>query len=228
VARFDVRTVLHGQHGYAILLALVLGSAAYTVATPEGDGWHLGSVLLQALIVLVAVRAARPRERVGRVLDALALLAVAIAIISLVSDSDSSRDFAVTGAVLAALVPVVVGRGLIRELRTEGASERVIAGALSIYLLIGLFCAFVYASIAQIGSGPLFADGKGDGTSAIHVYFSFITQTTVGYGDYVPEAPTARAVAMGQALIGQLYLVTVISLLIGSFLGARARRAEGD
>jgi ion channel len=228
VARLHVRELLSGQHGYAILLVLVLSSAAYTVATPETDFWYFGNIVLQSLIVVVAVLAAHPRRTVGRLLDGAAVAAIALATISFISESDSSRDFAIIGALLAAVVPVVVGRSLIRELRRDGASERVIAGALAIYLLIGMFCAFLYAVIAQIGDGPLFADGKGDGTSAIHVYFSFITQTTVGYGDYVPAEPTARSVAMGQALTGQLYLVTVISLLVGSFIGTRTQRADGD
>jgi hypothetical protein len=218
--------LLRGQHGYAILLALVALSAVYTVATPESDGWHLGGVLIQAAIVFGAVLVAHPRYSVGRFLDGAAVLGILLATISLLSDSNSSRDFAVIGAVLAGLVPTVVGRGLIRELRTSGATERVIAGALAVYLMIGMFCAFVYAAIAQIGSGSLFAGGAGDGSSSIHVYFSFITQTTVGYGDYTPGESSARAVAMAQALTGQLYLVTVIALLVGSFIGARAHGAS--
>ena len=104
----------------------------------------------------------------------------------------------------------------------EGASERVIAGALSVYLLIGMLCAYLYGAIAAVGSQPLFAGGQGDGTTADHVYFSFVTQTTVGYGDYAPLAPVARSIAIAEALIGQLYLVTVISLLVGGFIGARS------
>ena len=82
-----------------------------------------------------------------------------------------------------------------------------------------MFCAYVYGAIGELGDGPLFAGGRGDGTIADQVYFSFITQTTVGYGDFTPQAPVARSVAITQALTGQLYLVTVVSLLVGGFLG---------
>jgi hypothetical protein len=222
-----LRDLLHGPHAYAVLLALVAFSAIYTVATPETDGWHLGNILIQAAIVFTAVSAARPRQKVGRFLDTAAIVAVVLSLVSLISTSDSQRDFALIAATLAALVPIVVARGLFREVRSSGASERVIAGALSIYLMIGMLCAYVYGAISTIGNGALFADGKGDGDSAIHVYFSFITQTTVGYGDYAPGEAAARAVAMAQALTGQLYLVTVVSLLVGSFLGARSR-ADGS
>ena len=126
-------------------------------------------------------------------------------------------------AVLAALVPLIVVRGLVHAVRAEGPSPRVIAGALSVYLLLGMICAYVYGAIAQIGSGPLFAAGQGDGNTADHVYFSFVTQTTVGYGDYAPQAPVARSVAIAEALVGQLYLVTVISLLVGALIGTRTR-----
>lgn len=219
-----VRSRLSGQHGYGILLALIAATAIYTVATPDTDSWHLGNVLLQAAILCAAVWSAGARESVRLLVLGVAVIGVLVAVGSLVSDSNSSRDFAVIAALLAALVPLIVTRGLIRTLREEGASQRVIAGALSVYLMIGMLCAYVYGSIAQIGSGPLFAAGQGDGDSSIWVYFSFITQTTVGYGDYTPADPVARAVAITEALAGQLYLVTVISLLVGGFIHQATQR----
>ena len=221
-----LRSRLGGRHGYGILLVLVILSAVYTVAAPDRPGWHLGVVVIQALIVASAVLVGHPREAVRVFSAVIVALALAAAVVSVLSEGNSKTEFSLLAAVLAALVPLIVWRGLTRTLREEGASERVIAAALSLYLLIGMFCAYVYGAIGEIGGGSLFA-GRGDGDVADHVYFSFITQTTVGYGDFTPGEPVARAVAIAQALTGQLYLVTVISLLVGGYLGrARAREAN--
>lgn len=222
----DLRSRLGGRHGYGILLGLVILSAVYTVAAPDQRGWHLGVVLIQATIVVTAVLVAHPREAVRVFSAVVVVLALCAAVVSLLSEGNSKTEFSLLAATLAAVVPLIVGRGLMRTLREEGASERVIAAALSLYLLIGMFCAYLYGAIGELGSGSLFA-GRGDGDLADAVYFSFITQTTVGYGDFTPEEPVARAVAIAQALTGQLYLVTVISLLVGGYLGrAQANRAS--
>jgi voltage-gated potassium channel Kch len=100
-----------------------------------------------------------------------------------------------------------------------------VLGALSVYLLIGLFFASVYGVIASIGSGPLFAQALGDGSSIDWTYFSFVTLTTVGFGDITARADIARVLAVSEALLGQIYLVTVVALLIGN-IGRERRSAD--
>ncbi len=228
VPRLDVRSHLAGSHGYGILLGLVAASAIYTVAAPDTQGWQLGIVVFQTAIVGAAVWSTQPGRPVELLLGALVAAVLIAAIVTTLGSGDSKRDLSVLAAILATLVPFVVVTGLIRTLREEGASQRAIAGALSVYLLIGMLCAYVYRVIATVGSGPLFANGQGDGDASDQVYFSFVTQTTVGYGDFVPDEPVARAVAIAQALTGQLYLVTVVSLLVGGYVSAaRSRRDAG-
>ncbi len=225
--RLNARSQLAGRHGYGILLVLVAASAVYTVAAPDTQGWQLGILVFQAAIVGAAVWSTRPGRPVELMLGALVAGVLIAALVTALSSGDSKRDLSVLAALLATLVPFVVVNGLIRTLREEGASQRAIAGALSVYLLIGMLCAYVYRVIATVGSGPLFA-GQGDGDASDQVYFSFVTQTTVGYGDFVPGEPVARAVAIAQALTGQLYLVTVVSLLVGGYVSAaRSRRDAG-
>ena len=63
--------------------------------------------------------------------------------------------------------------------------------------------------------------GGADVTQSSRVYFSFTTLTTTGYGDYTPATSAGHALAVVEMLVGQLYLVTVIGVLVGSF-GRRA------
>jgi voltage-gated potassium channel Kch len=58
------------------------------------------------------------------------------------------------------------------------------------------------------------------------VYFSYVTLATVGYGDYTPAGDLGRTLVVGEALLGQLYLVTVVALLVSRL--ARRPSADGD
>jgi hypothetical protein len=102
---------------------------------------------------------------------------------------------------------------------------RAVAGALTIYLLIGLGFGFLVGLVAELGSGPYFAQGT-NGNEAVWAYFSFTVLTTTGFGDYTPATHVGHAVAVIEMLAGQLYLVTVIGVLVGNFV--RRRPAVGD
>jgi len=119
---------------------------------------------------------------------------------------------------LVATVPFVIARSLWRR----GVVDiHTVMGAICIYVLLGMMFAFVYAAINAMSSGPFFVQ-TADATPPDFLYFSFITQTTVGYGDFTASGDLGRALAVLEALIGQLYLVTVIAVLV-SRLNARAR-----
>ena len=76
------------------------------------------------------------------------------------------------------------------------------------------------ATAARFDPAPYFAQGT-DGTESDRVYYSFTLITTTGFGDFSAATPAGRALAVIEMLTGQLYLVTVIGLLIGNFAGTR-------
>ena len=115
---------------------------------------------------------------------------------------------------------MAIARDLIRQ---PEVTTRSVIGAATIYLLIGVFFGQVYTLMATAGDSPFFAQGT-DGTIAERLYFSFVTITTVGYGDFTAATQWGRAFAAAEALIGQLYLVTVISVLVGN-LGKKNKTA---
>ena len=85
--------------------------------------------------------------------------------------------------------------------------------ALCIYVLLGMLWAFIYQAIGAFSDDPFFAQPV-SATSADYLYFSFVTQTTVGYGDLSAATNPGRAFAVLEALLGQLYLVTVVALVV--------------
>ena len=105
------------------------------------------------------------------------------------------------------------------------AAAQSVQGALCVYVLLGLMFAFFYGTVAVLGDGDFFAQGT-DGDRSVRVYFSFVTLATVGYGDYTAAHDVGRTLAIVEGLSGQLYLVTVIALLVSRIGFRHPTRAD--
>jgi hypothetical protein len=115
--------------------------------------------------------------------------------------------------------------GLLRDLRATGTvTVPVVAGVLCLYLLVGLFFAFAYTAVQNLGGAPFFANGDA-ATSTRSLYFSFVTMTTVGYGDFTARTNLGHTMAVTEALLGQIYLVTVVAAIVSRLVprGAQAQ-----
>jgi hypothetical protein len=104
-------------------------------------------------------------------------------------------------------------------LRKGAVTADKIYGALCVYLLIGLTWGFMFLTLEGVQPGS-FSLGQGQSTRidkdpATLVYFSFITLSTVGYGDITPLSPPARSFAFMEAIIGQIYLAVLVARLVG-------------
>ena len=121
---------------------------------------------------------------------------------------------AATAVANAATIAVILG-GLLRLVRERGVVLQAVFGALAIYLLLGLAFGFLIGAVATAFDGAYFAQGS-DGAQSQRVYFSYTVLTTSGFGDLTARTPPGRALAVLEMLIGQLYLVTVIAMLVGN------------
>jgi voltage-gated potassium channel Kch len=114
----------------------------------------------------------------------------------------------------------LIAISLVRRLReNQSVDVSMLAGVLAIYLLAGMFFSFIYGLIDAIDPDVLFAQVSHSDRQD-QLYFSFVTLTTVGYGDLSPLGGVPRAFAVAEMLAGQIYLVTVVSLIVTN-LGAR-------
>ena len=110
-------------------------------------------------------------------------------------------------------------------LRTEKVTADIIYGSISIYLLIGIMWAMAFSvlEILQPGSFHSSMQEFSVGSSGLmyrsgvraFIYYSFVTLTTLGYGDIVPSTPPARMFSTLEAIIGQLYIAVLIARLVG-------------
>src|SRR5262249_34101121 len=103
---------------------------------------------------------------------------------------------------------------LAQTLRRGPITFHRILGAVAAYLLLGVIWAYAYSLVALLRpgafSGPV---SPADGPRA-WFYFSFVTLTTVGYGDVLPVHPVARSLATLEAVVGSLYLAILIARLV--------------
>ena len=94
-----------------------------------------------------------------------------------------------------------------------------------VYLLIAMFFATAYGLIALVSGDQFFAQltmAPKDTPAIDYLYFSFVTITTVGYGDLTAAGGIGRMTAVTEAIFGQLYLITVVALVVQN-LGQRSR-----
>jgi voltage-gated potassium channel len=104
-------------------------------------------------------------------------------------------------------------------LKDEEVTADKIYGAICVYLLIGVMCGFLFSVIEDVWPGS-FQMARTVGPEPgeklmLFTYYSFITLSTVGYGDVVPVSPVARSFSFVEAVMGQIYLATLIARLVG-------------
>ena len=208
------------QFRYGAVFLLTLTVVVFVIAAPSADWSRAVTLAIEGAALVVAVATARERERVRH---RRALVLGVIIILLIVGVATGTISQGLTAALLAlvtAAVPVVIARGLIRLLGERGVTVQAVAGALAIYLSIGLVFAWIISVITHLDSTLYFAQHT-NGTEGDRVYFSFTVMTTTGFGDFSAATPAGHALAVIEMLTGQLYLVTVIGLLIGNFAAGR-------
>jgi Ion channel len=216
-----------GMRGYryGLVLMMILTSLVFQLAAPDADWARLVTIVLQGLTLLAALLVSRVHPYVLR----LATLAVCAAV---VASTGALIGFGTLGptaarlitALMVALAPVSIARGVVLDFRENGISLHTMFGVLCIYLLLGSLFGLAYGIVSSVGSEPFFAQHGHVDTSRNFLYFSFVTLTTVGYGDLTAATNFGRSLAIAEALIGQIYLVTVVATIVGG-LGSRHRQA---
>ena len=117
-------------------------------------------------------------------------------------------------AIIHALKQVVFG--------TEMNVNRLV-GAICVFLLLGILWAFAYSmlEIAVPGSFSGFSPGHDPKSDSSWIYFSFVTLTTLGYGDITPESAVARTLAYIQAVVGLFYMAVLVAGLVSAYISEK-------
>ena len=202
-----------GRYG-AMLLLLIAG---YLLSAFIDERW-IGAlqVVLFSVVMILALRSSSVSRRAVRVLLFTAVAGVpvffAISFSSATGDVGTGVADIWTGLVLLAAVVLIVRRVL-----TFGTvTLQSIFGAFSAYLIVGLMFASFFAAIYHFSGDVFFANNQPGNTQTFQ-YFSFTTLTTLGYGDFTALENGGRAVAVLEALTGQVFLATLVARLVAAF-----------
>lgn len=212
---------IRDNHSYwAVLGAIFVGFflAALLPDTP----WATSTiVLVEAATLAIAIWTAGWAMSESTFPVALATAAAVGAVLNLFWRDDAlTAALGIVGGLLTIVIAVVIARGAVAQ---QEVNSRSVAGAICVYVLFGMVFMFVYSTIAVLDATPFFAQGT-DGTRPLRLYFSFVTLATLGYGDYTPKGNLGHALAVLEALMGQLYLVTVVAVVVTRL--ARPRRGD--
>ena len=177
-------------------------------------------VVLFLAVVLIALRSGRFKHKTGQFLAVGLLIGSAIAVI--LQSVDSNGPGGAVASLWTALILTLAVFFIVRQiLSAPQITEQSIYGALSAYMMIGLIFSAVYVAMWRFDSSAtasccFFAHGAMDNTKTFQ-YFSFTTLTTLGYGDFTAAQDGGRAVAVLEAMVGQMFLATLVARLVAGF-----------
>lgn len=108
--------------------------------------------------------------------------------------------------------------------KSEVVTKETIFAAIDAYLLIALMFAFVFMVLEKLAPGSFaFSEGRTFDKLTRFEYFSFVTITTLGFGDITPVTEKAGALASLEAVTGQIYLVVLVAWLVGMYVSRRSK-----
>jgi Ion channel len=207
---------------YASLLVLLLANFFLLELIDDPRWGAIGSTLLAALALVVAINDPDSGHRITR-RHALQIAAcVALAPLVLIVESASVIGLIYLLPVVL-LVTATLPVTLSRVLHHKRVTHETVLGALCTYVLLGLLFAFLYLAVSEFRTDPFFAQA-GAHPQSEYLYFSFVTLTTLGFGDLSPSVGLPQALTVMEALLGQVFLVTMVARLVTLWV----RQSPGD
>ena len=219
---------LYDRFGTLFLVTVATVSLLLLVDLNQDQGiaevLSLVVTMLAAVTLFLAVAVAGVGILGRRVTLSLIVVVVGAAIVSLVFTNVPNGHGGFLWLVLVVAAPIIALRRLMQH-RT--VTTETLLGAVSVYLLIALAATYLFLFIDTFvaTSGQFFGQEE---PTTVFAYFSLVTITTLGYGDFIPAGVFGRSAAAWEAVIGQIYLVVVGARLVTLYAGVRRPAQEDD
>jgi hypothetical protein len=213
-----------GTMNRAGVLLLILVFTYLLSAFTKGVLISVFQILLFLAVVLIALRSGQLSPHATRIAIIIVLAGSLVAAVLLLVDTNGPGAGVAniwTGLILLLAAVLIVRRVLARPEITLQS----IYGALSAYLILGLMYASFYAAMYRFGGNTFFANHQ-PGDTRTFQYFSFVTLTTTGYGDFTAAGNGGRAVAVLEAITGQIFLATLVARLVAGFRTPARKASE--
>jgi lysylphosphatidylglycerol synthetase-like protein (DUF2156 family) len=206
---------------YGLLLGALIVSWMVAGIVPGGAWQEVLVTALLAMTLVLALRAGEVDDRLVAVVTAMAAVLVLVVAALALGGVGNDGIARLAAVLLVVLAPPAVVVGVVRAQREhQRVTVQAVLGVLCVYLLIGMFYASLYGAIDRLGGPAFFSDGA-ETTTSNCLYFSFTTLTTVGYGDLTAATNLGHTLSVGEALVGQIYLVTVVAVLVSNLAQGR-------
>lgn len=202
------------DRGLSIFLALLVMVIFVlpVLPMPGSTARFASNLAFSALLIAGAISSGQWRWM--RIIVVLALLVRWVAAALSSEALDVMRE--ASTLLMFALFAIVVAE---RAYRSGPVTQHRIKGAVAVFLLLGLVWAHAY-ELLHLLRPTAFSGALGEAGSQTWIYYSFVTLTTMGYGDITPVHPVARSLAISEALIGQLYVATTLARLVALQVGS--------
>ena len=198
-------------------LFLLISILLLLLLSPFLRGFLSIKIMLDIFFSLVFISAVNAISSNKRNLVILSVLAIPMLLSIWIGHFIEIQGLSITGSFSGIIFFIYLIITLLRHVfRQERINREVIFAAIVVYLLMGVLWAYVYGTIESIqpNSFSRIKDTMGD-QRYLFLYYSFVTLTTLGYGDISPITPVSSSMAILEAIIGQLYLVVQIAWLVG-------------
>lgn len=215
---------------YAPALLLLVVALVYSIAVPDGEWQRILSMALQSIALYATLAAAEVDRRILKAYGIFFIVAL-VGVIAQAGFIDGDGPGLVRICIFAIVLSALplVGFGLVRQVRSgRKISVQTMMGVLCAYLLLMTLFAYTYAVVGEFGSEPFFNQGAQWNSPGDYIYYSTITTTTVGLGDLTPASDLGRSLTAAEALIGQIYVVTVVALIVSNLGRSEPRPSRSD
>ena len=224
----DIPILLHltePRKTFGPVLAMIILTVLFQLAAPDTQWSRMVAVVLQGSVVLIALRAAGAHPRLFNVCALLVGLLVAAGVVAEPFANFGPEVVRIISLALILVTPLAVIGGVVRELEEDGhVTVQTVLCGLCLYLLLGMAFAFAFAALEDLSGNSFFAHGIA-GSPNDFIYFSLVTLTTTGYGDFTAATELGRTFAVTEALMGQIYLVTVLAVIVSN---VKRRQIDGS
>jgi hypothetical protein len=205
---------------------LLVALLVFLVAVPLTDDFIVGSprfvkAILFSSILVIGIGSLKGTGRPFLVGMVFTVAGIALNLLAAQFDSAALQFGSLLSLIGFSLVAIVHTMKQV-AIGTDMSANRIV-GAICVYLLLGVIWALAYSvlELSAPGSFGGFEAWGNRGWDSEWLYFSFVTMTTLGYGDLLPLTATARAMAYMQAVFGQFYVAILVAGLVGAYIAQK-------
>jgi len=208
------------------LLILIIGvPIAYDL---ELISLPLSKVLGISSLLAIGVGSLRGAGRLFHVAIFLVVAGIILSILSVALDNDALHI--ISQLTLFVFLLLTTFNTLRKVAVGNDISLNRIVGAVCVYLLLGVMWSIAYSVLEylQPGSFKGLTELASPAWNPDWIYFSFVTITTLGYGDITPLTQTARSLSFAEAIVGQFYIAVLVAGLVSAYISAKKDSSDSE